>query len=183
MALFVLSVSSNPGSNGSPEMEDGVRARRSITLAAIAILVAVLVTGCSDSNDDEATTDDGGAVTVAEGKTGTPVAVEVGENSDTDYFMNVDPTSVAAGTVTFTMKNTGTKEHEMVVLKTDTAADKLEVGANDRVSEADSIGEIGETEAGKSATATFDLEPGKYVLVCNIEKHYGKHMYSAFTVT
>ena len=34
----------------------------------------------------------------------------------------------------------------------------------------------------KTGTVTLDLKPGKYVLVCNIEKHYAQGMRSAFTV-
>jgi uncharacterized cupredoxin-like copper-binding protein len=95
----------------------------------------------------------------------------------------VDPVSVKAGPTTFTLTNTGTKKHEMVVLKTDAAVDSLVVGADNRVSEADSVGEVGETDAGKSGTVTLDLQPGKYILVCNIEKHYAQGMRVAFTVT
>ena len=37
------------------------------------------------------------------------------------------PTSVPAGDVTFVVKNTGTIDHEMIVLKTDTPFDQLPV--------------------------------------------------------
>jgi uncharacterized cupredoxin-like copper-binding protein len=45
------------------------------------------------------------------------------------------------------------------------------------------VGEISETDKGKVVTKTFDLAAGNYVLVCNIEKHYGQGMFAAFTVT
>jgi uncharacterized cupredoxin-like copper-binding protein len=70
----------------------------------------------------------------------------------------------------------------MVVLKTDTPADQLEVNAEDKVSEDDSVGEVSETPEGESGSVTLDLEAGNYVLVCNIAKHYSQGMYTAFTV-
>ncbi len=99
------------------------------------------------------------------------------------YYFTVTPMSVKAGPTTITFKNIGTKEHEVVVLKTDTPADKLQVGANHEVSEAASVGEDSETKPGKTKSTTIDLQPGEYVLVCNIERHYERGMYGALTVT
>jgi hypothetical protein len=53
------------------------------------------------------------------------------------------------------------------------------------------VKEIQEFEAGRKSGATFTLDPGKYVLICNLvderngEKmaHYQKGMHTAFTVT
>ena len=91
--------------------------------------------------------------------------------------------NVKAGKVTFTFKNTGNKQHEMIILKTDDAIGSLVVGADNKVSEAASVGEISETDAGKTVTKTFPLTAGKYILVCNIAKHYAQGMRIAFTVT
>lgn len=111
--------------------------------------------------------------------------------------MKVTPDTAKAGDVTFAVKNTGTIEHEVIVLKTDTAFDKLPVvdsgdppvsvatGA-DKVDEETSVGETGDPNlaAGDSRSFTVTgLTPGKYVLVCNIAKHYGLGMRAAFTVT
>jgi len=99
-----------------------------------------------------------------------------------------DKSSVSAGDVTFSVKNTGTIEHEVVVLKTDTAFDQLPVGTSeaDKVDESSSVGETGDPglQAGESRSFTITgLAPGKYVLVCNIAKHYGLGMRAAFTVS
>jgi uncharacterized cupredoxin-like copper-binding protein len=59
----------------------------------------------------------------------------------------------------------------------------LQVGANHEVSEAASVGEDSETKPGKTKSTTIDLQPGNYVLVCNIERHYEKGMYGTLTVT
>ena len=159
---------------------------RAAQLVALVALIAVGLAACSSNGDDKSDKSDkssGGAVTVPAGETGTPVAVEVGEDSDSQFFLKVSPASVSAGKTTFTMRNTGTKEHEMVVLKTDTPADQLTVKPNHRLSEDESVGEVGETAAGKTGTITLDLEPGNYILVCNIARHYEKGMYAVFTVT
>ena len=147
--------------------------------------LAVASAACG-GDDDSATSVDGagGGVTVPAGESGTPVAVEAGDKSDTEQYLTVSVATVKAGPVTFTLTNKSTmgKEHEMVVLKTDTPFDQLEVGADDRVSEADSVGEIGEIKPGTTGTVTLDLAPGQYVLVCNLPKHYAQGMRVAFTV-
>ena len=105
--------------------------------------------------------------------------------------------SVAAGDVTFVVKNDGTMEHEMLVLQTETPADQLEVtdagdppvpvteGAN-KVDEDASIGETGDPNLQPGETRTFvlkDMAPGHYVLICNLEDHYQNGMRIDFTVT
>ena len=162
--------------------------RRILGILAVAALPAVLLlASCSsdsdsDSSSDTTAADSGGGVTVTTGGEGTAVAVEAGDISDTEQYLTPVPDSVAAGPTTFTLTNAGNREHEMVVLKTDTPADQLEVNAEDKVSEADSLGEVPETPEGESGSVTLDLESGKYVLVCNIAEHYGQGMYAPFTV-
>ncbi len=141
-----------------------------------------LVACSNDSKSSTTTPAAGGGITVpADG--GTPVAVLAGDTSDTVQFLKVEPMSVAAGKVTFTFTNSGNRQHEMIILKTDEKADSLTVGADNKVSEDKSVGEISETDAGKVVTKTFDLAAGHYVLVCNIAKHYTQGMKSDFTVT
>ena len=125
-----------------------------------------------------------GAAVGAKKKTGTPVLVEVGDTAGTQapMTMTVTPTSAPAGKVTFTVKNSGTVIHEMVILKTDTPYDQLPV-VKDGVSEAASVGEVADIPKGKTKSGTFKLKPGKYVLVCNIKKHYGLGMRAPLTVT
>jgi uncharacterized cupredoxin-like copper-binding protein len=104
--------------------------------------------------------------------------------------------SAKAGNVTFTVKNVGTIDHEMVVLKTDTPFDKLPVvdggdppapvktGA-DKVSEDANVGETGDPNLKPGDTRVFvikNMKAGKYALVCNIAKHYGLGMTAPFTV-
>ncbi len=156
--------------------------KRGIVVFATGALAFVGLVGCSSSSKT-VTTSGGGGVTVPVA-TGTPVAVTAGDTNDTTQFLKADPVTVAAGSTTFTLTNTGTKKHEMVVLKTDEAIDALKIdAATNKVSEDTTVGEVGETDIGKTGSVTLDLKPGKYILVCNIEKHYGQGMRVAFTVT
>ena len=105
-------------------------------------------------------------------------------------------TSAPAGNVTFVVKNTGTVDHEMIVLKTDLPADKLPVvDAGDppakvtsgavKVDEAHNIGETGDPNLKPGTSRTFTVKnmvAGNYVLVCNVADHYVKGMHAAFTV-
>jgi uncharacterized cupredoxin-like copper-binding protein len=122
---------------------------------------------------------------LASKKKPTPVAVEVGDTQGVKgaMTMTVTPASVHAGRIKFTVKNSGTVIHEMVVLKTKVAFDKLPVDAKNKVSEAKSLGEAGSIGKGKTKSVTLKLKPGHYVLVCNVAKHYGLGMRAAFTVT
>lgn len=158
--------------------------QRLFAMVAIGALTMGLLGACSsdDSDSDSDSADGGGGVT-ASTEAGTPVAVEAGDISETEQYLTPEPDSVAAGSVTFTLTNVGNREHEMVVLQTDTPFDQLEVNSEGKVSEDDSLGEVPETPEGESGSVTLDLDPGAYVLVCNIADHYEQGMRAAFTVT
>jgi uncharacterized cupredoxin-like copper-binding protein len=127
------------------------------------------------------------------------VSVAIGDTKGLNGPMTIVPavSSAPAGDVTFSVKNTGTIEHEMLVLKTDTPFDKIPItdsgdppvpvtSGADKIDEADSVGETGDPNLQPGDTRTFTitgLTPGHYVLVCNIAKHYGLGMRAPFTVT
>jgi len=179
-------------------------------LAALGVLAAgALVLGAcsSGSSSSSATTSGSGkttsttsaGLTVTTVPKGTVVHVVVGDSKGLNGPMTLVPTpaTVPAGNVTFVVKNTGTIDHEMVVLKTDTPYDKLPIADGgdppapvktgaDKVSEDANIGETGDPNLKPGTTRTFtikDMKAGKYVLVCNIAKHYGMGMRAAFTVS
>ena len=112
--------------------------------------------------------------------------------------LTVSPATAPAGDVTFVVKNTGTIEHEAVVLKTNdplqqdspspTAATHPPPSppAPNKVSEDTNIGETGDPNLKPGDTRTFTIKnmtAGNYVIVCNIAQHYGKGMRAPFTVT
>jgi len=159
-----------------------------ITVVAAVSLVALL-SACSSSSSSSTTsstaaTSASTSTSSSSAATGTDVTVTVGETDVQHMYMKVDPTSVAAGTVTFTVTNEGVKKHEFVVLQTDANPDKLTVEGDEVVEDDyDSPGEIGDLPAGATDTLTLDLPAGNYVLICNLKGHYRMGMYAPFTVT
>jgi uncharacterized cupredoxin-like copper-binding protein len=114
---------------------------------------------------------------------GITVDIELGEDGGT-LFVRPSVSKVAAGTVTFAVANGGAMPHEFVVLKTDTPADALPEGDGGKAEEPGRIAYVPEMAPGTPARyVTMDLEPGAYVLLCNVPGHYALGQYAAFTVT
>jgi hypothetical protein len=131
-----------------------------------------------------------------------PECVPVGDGTGTQVFVSLsewrveaDPASVQAGKTTFRVKNDGGEVHELVVVKGDRPeALPVKQGAVDEgaLPAGAFIGEVEGFKSGGVCPGTFDLQPGKYVLFCNIvetqpygrlESHYELGMRTAFTVT
>lgn len=91
------------------------------------------------------------------------------------------PTAVAAGTVTFVVKDAGKLSHEFVVLKTSKPAAKLPVNGMTAV-ETGRVGKIPTFGPGQSRTLTLTLTRGHYVLICNLPGHYKAGQLVDFTV-
>jgi hypothetical protein len=101
-----------------------------------------------------------------------------------------------AGNVSFKAENTGKENHELVIVKGDTA-EGLPKDADggmdeDKLGDGGLIGEIEPFAAGKVCSGTFKLAAGKYVLLCNItetepsgekESHFKEGMHTAFVVS
>lgn len=137
---------------------------RSLTLSAMIAVAAALTTGCA--------------------ATPAPAAAATVNATLTDMKITVDRGSVAAGPVTFVVKNAGAVVHELVVIKTDVPQDKLAADADEagKVDETGNVGETGDMQVGESKTFTVTLSPGHYVLMCNEIGHYASGMHIAFTV-
>jgi len=162
--------------------------RSRVALSALAITGVLVISGCSSSSKSSSattTTSASGGVKVTTPVGATTLTIVAGDTKGTNGPMTykMSATTVPAGKVTILLKNTGTIQHEAVVLKTDTAFDKLKVGADNKVSESTTVGEVSETDAGKTKSSTLDLKPGNYVIVCNIAKHYAMGMRAALVVT
>jgi uncharacterized cupredoxin-like copper-binding protein len=168
--------------------------------AALALSACGSSSKSSSSSNATTVTTSGGGVTVPT-TGGTTVNVTVGDTKGLGGKMTmiVAPASAPAGKVTFTVKNNGTIDHEVVVLKlaTGQAYNTLPVtyggdppapvttGA-DKVSEATNVGETGDPNLKPGQTRSFTIDnmtAGPYALVCNIAKHYGLGMRAPFAVT
>jgi uncharacterized cupredoxin-like copper-binding protein len=164
-----------------------------VAALAVATLLGLACGGGGTKTTESPTT----SPTVSTESPTTSATVSGGATVDvilSEWVLEPDPASVPAGKVTFKANNEGTKEHEFVIFQTDLAPDALPTTADGKVNEEGAgvqhIDEIGSVLAGKSAELTVDLQPGKYVLICNIsaqvagqtELHYKKGMHAAFTV-
>jgi uncharacterized cupredoxin-like copper-binding protein len=168
-----------------------MKPRLAHTAVAAVVLAGTTLTACgsdSKSSNAAAATTPTTALAQEAPVPGPTVNVTLHEASDTAYVLAADQTSVKAGNVTFKVTDAGKKDHEMVVLKLDgsTAFDKLPIdAATNRVSEDTNVGETGDPDLTPGETRSFsvNLPAGNYVLICNIEKHYGLGMRSLLTVT
>jgi len=102
----------------------------------------------------------------------------------TDTGVTLAQTSVSSGPVTFKVKNAGSIMHELVVVRTDIAQDKIQPNTDEpsKMSEEGTQGESGDLEAGLTKDFTLNLSAGKYVLMCNQPGHYMAGMHIAFVV-
>jgi uncharacterized cupredoxin-like copper-binding protein len=144
---------------------------------AMALLLTIALAGCSSSTP--ASSPSGGSTTV--------------NATLQEWAILLDQSSVPAGSITFAVTNEGPDEvHEIVVIKTDLAPNKLPTDDTGSVIEdaagVENVGEIGDLATGATENLTLDLAAGSYVLICNIytadthQSHYAMGMRTAFTV-
>jgi uncharacterized cupredoxin-like copper-binding protein len=150
-------------------------------LAALALTVAA----CGGDSNKENATQQGSA-----SSTSSTVNVSLSE-----WSIVPDKASVLAGRVTFNARNDskGDHEHEMVVVRTDLDPSALPVAEGEvDENQIQVIGEIEGIAPGATGSVTLDLQPGKYVLICNlveqgadgnVDRHYQFGMRTAFEVT
>jgi uncharacterized cupredoxin-like copper-binding protein len=103
-----------------------------------------------------------------------------------DFKIDLAATSVLAGTVRFTARNEGPSIHELEVFSVPAGVDPnhLPIEANVADTEGPGLEVVDEVEdiaPSTSATLTVSLEPGSYVLICNLAGHYQQGMRLAFT--
>ncbi len=109
-------------------------------------------------------------------------------------MLRATPASVPAGQVSLVVSNMGWRTHEVVILPlaAGAAAGQRVPGADGKVDEAGSLGEVSNScvaGAGDGITAgavgwnTVTLAPGRYELVCNLQNHYADGMYQELVVT
>lgn len=115
------------------------------------------------------------------------VAVSLVGERGGEMAIKLDHASMPAGQITFHVVNSAMNTpHEMVLVKADSPDAKLAVdAATNRVNEKalTSEGEVGGLKAGQSGDLSVKLEPGNYMLICNVKGHYAAGMHIAFTVT
>lgn len=170
---------------------------RAVSLVAALAVGAMVTAACAPPNSPSGSGDGGVSVTPAAAGAG-PIDVALTDTKGLDAPMALTPfaSTAPAGDVTFNVKNLGTVDHEMIVLKTDTPFDQIPVvdsgdppapvtSGADKVDEANSVGETGDPNLKPGDARTFTIKglaAGHYVLTCNIARHYGLGMRAPFTV-
>ncbi len=103
------------------------------------------------------------------------------------------PSRVPQGKVTFMATNTGSVNHELVVLPlgSNQIVGTRPVQSDGSINEDGSLGEASRScgrdtgdgiAPGTAGWTTIDLGPGRYELVCNLPGHYAAGMYTQLTV-
>jgi hypothetical protein len=170
-----------------------------LTLAVAALAAGAIACGSSKKSTTDATATPGAG--------DTPAATEAGNGSPgnaqsevsvtlVEYQVKTNVESVPSGSVTFEARNIGGAEHALHVFKTDLAPDALPTMADGSVDEEAAgltmVDHVTGIQPQQSKSLTLDLEPGTYVLVCNVVQqtadgqtisHYEKGMHVAFTIT
>jgi uncharacterized cupredoxin-like copper-binding protein len=104
-----------------------------------------------------------------------------------DFKVRQDAAVVPAGTVRFDIRNQGPTTHEVNVVRTDRAPDKLPLQrdgltVNEDAPGIDFLDEAEGLDIDDRQTLVLRLTPGHYVLYCNLEGHYLGGMHAALTV-
>jgi uncharacterized cupredoxin-like copper-binding protein len=113
---------------------------------------------------------------------GTPVDVLLG-----DFRVQRNAAIVPAGTVSLRIRNQGPTTHELIVVRSNRAPDKLPLQRDGLTVDEEGPGidfleEVEGLDIDDRETLVLDLAPGRYVLYCNLEGHYLGGMYEALTV-
>ena len=131
--------------------------------AAFLVIALSLVAACGASSNES-----NPAATVAGSTEGTFVLSE--------FKITFDGT-IPAGQVTVTIDNQGNETHELVFVaagNVDTLPMKSDGSVDeDKIPEAEVVGERADIAGQTSTTATFTFEPGTYVAFCNIVDNMG----------
>ena len=137
----------------------------------VLITAAALVLGAAAcSNDPE-----GGDT----GASGDGIAVTL-----KDFAIAPAVSTAPSGKVSFDITNDGPSVHEFEVLATDTAPDALPVDSGvAQTQESEIVDDVENIAPGTTTGLSVDLDPGSYVIICNVVDHYEAGMHVGFTVT
>lgn len=104
---------------------------------------------------------------------------------EVEWHVTLSRTSVPAGSVLFTVRNSGKLSHQFIVLRTSLAAAKLPMkGSQVDLKKAGKVlGQIPRLAPGKTMRVMLTLPRGRYVLLCNLPAHYMSGQFTTFRVT
>jgi hypothetical protein len=146
--------------------------------------------GSRDERSETTEDEDDGCDVVGASRSEPDSSVELTLN---EYVIGAEPQQVAAGTVELVANNEGRIWHEVIVVRHDGDPGAFPLGPfggadETQIPEDAIVGKLREFLAGTTCTASFDLAPGSYALICNLvddgsNPHYDQGMYTGLTVT
>ena len=90
-----------------------------------------------------------------------------------DYSITLSTPTVKAGVVKIGIRNQGSMVHDFDIIKTDLAPDKLPMDTGAAKAKTDGlVKQMTNIAAGRVTTLSADLQPGHYVIICNVVGHY-----------
>lgn len=130
---------------------------------SIAFIIAVIVAACSGSEK-----------TVSSGVTA----------NLHDFGIELSQSTFASGPITFNLSNDGPSVHEFVIVRSNLDPASLPV-VNGKVEESvlDAVDEVEDVAVGSTPQLSVNLQPGSYIVICNIVGHYQAGMHAGFTVS
>jgi uncharacterized cupredoxin-like copper-binding protein len=160
--------------------------RNRLAMTAVACFAAALLASAASAATvvEVELWDKGADVEMA---TGLAYATPGADMSKVTMGIKLSLTSAPAGDVTFEVTNTSKDTiHEAIVMLPPDPTKPLPYIENEsRVDEeaGGDKGEVSELDPGQSGSLTLSLQPGKYLLICNVPGHYASGMWTEFEVT
>jgi len=152
------------------------------------VVVLLLGSACSSSSSSATAAGSSSAAASSSGDCATTQSDAAGvAATEKDFAIALDPGTASAGDVTFSIANDGPSTHEFVVFRTDLEEDELPLVKDGSAVDEEGEGvthvdEVEDIAACSGATLTVKLDPGSYVVLCNIPGHYGLGMHATLTV-
>ncbi len=90
-----------------------------------------------------------------------------------EYSITVSVPTIKAGTVKIGIRNLGTMVHDFDLIRTDLAPDRLPLDTAAAKAKTDVlVKQMTNIAPGRVTTLSADLQPGHYVIICNVAGHY-----------
>lgn len=142
-------------------------ARRGRRLTAVILAGSLLTLSCGGKGDAPLAPSDG-----------TNLAIRLDE-----WKITTGSSQIAASVSVLQVQNVGTSGHELLLIRSELATDKLPVKSGEVDEESvDVVARTKELSRRQKTTLSVSLRSGNYVLICNISGHYALGMRTALQV-
>jgi uncharacterized cupredoxin-like copper-binding protein len=163
---------------------------KSARLVVVSMSIAIFLAACSSGAKTTVSSGGGSTTTQPVSALAPPTSVPSSPGPlvvvEHDFALATNTSTVAAGSVAFSVTNQGPSSHELLAFRTDLPEDQLPLGPDGRINE-DALPKVLDTNtdlpAGTQRQLSDSLAPGRYVLVCNLPGHYKLGMHTVITVT